>query len=142
MRAFPSIAIVAAVVASGVALVAGQHTPAEPVFTAEQVAVGKVVYARSCAACHMPDLSGNVEYPALAGPSFMSMWGTRTTKDLFDYMSASMPYGAPSLSPESYAAITAFILQSNGAVAGADPLSASTAVPIGSVSASPKTTTP
>jgi hypothetical protein len=47
-----------------------------------------------------------------------------------------MPYGAPSLSMESYLAITAYILQFNGAEAGPDALTPSTAVAIGSVAAS------
>ena len=46
-----------------------------------------------------------------------------------------MPYGLPSLSTEAYESITAYILESNGAVAGAQALRASTAVPIASVTA-------
>ena len=29
------------------------------VFTQQQVDAGRVAYARNCAECHMPDLSGN-----------------------------------------------------------------------------------
>jgi mono/diheme cytochrome c family protein len=134
--------VIAAVVGSGVVLVAGQQAPAAPVFTVEQATAGRAAYARQCASCHMPDLSGNVEYPALAGTAFIDTWGTRSTKDLFDYMSAAMPYGAPSLSSDEYAAIVAYILQSNGAVAGAGVLSGSTVVPIRSVTAPPKGTSP
>ena len=76
----------------------------------------------------MPDLSGNGEISALAGPTFMETWGPRSTKQFFDYISAAMPYGQPSLTTEAYTEITAFILQSNGAVAGETALSASTAV--------------
>ena len=81
----------------------------------------------------MPDLSGNNEIPPLAGTAFMETWGARSTKDLFDYMSAAMPYGGPSLSAETYTSIAAYILQSNGAVAGTEALSPSTVAPIGSV---------
>ena len=49
-----------------------------------------------------------------------------------------MPNGAPSLTPEAYTAITAYILQSNGGVAGPSALTGSTAVPIGSVIAQQK----
>ena len=138
--ALPTItkAIIAAVVGSSVVLVAGQQVPAAPVFTTAQATAGRVVYAKQCASCHMPDLSGNMEYPPLAGAGFMAAWGARSTKDFYDYMSAAMPYGAPSLSADEYAAITAYVLQSNGAVAGTDALSAMTAVPIGSVTASSK----
>ena len=128
-------AIIAAVVGSGVVLVAGQQAPATPVFTAEQATAGRAVYAKQCASCHMPDLSGNVEYPPLAGTAFMNTWGTRSTKEFYDYMSAAMPYGAPSLSADEYAAIVAFILQSNGAVAGPVALSGSMTVTIRSVTA-------
>jgi len=135
MRGRQIVAVVAfgAVTVAGAVLVAGENPPAAPVFTAEQAAAGRASYAKNCASCHMADLSGNVEYPPLAGAAFLGTWGTRSTKDLFDYMSAAMPYGAPSLSTESYAAITAYILQSNGALPGPDTLSASTVLPIGSV---------
>ena len=103
------------------------------VFTAKQATSGKAVYAKECASCHMPDLSGENEMPALAGTPFKAMWGTRTTKELFDYMSEAMPYGRPSLSAQEYTSILAYILQSNGAVAGTEALSATTVVPIGSV---------
>ena len=90
----------------------------------------------------MPDLTGNTEIPPLAGTAFIDTWGTRSTKDLFDYTSEAMPYGAPSLSVESYTSITAYILQANGGVAGADALSASTVAPIGSVTAPPRRPSP
>jgi mono/diheme cytochrome c family protein len=135
-------AIIAAVAGSGVVLMAGQQAPAASVFTAEQATAGRAVYAKQCASCHMPDLSGNVEYPPLAGTAFMNTWGTRSTKEFYDYMSAAMPYGAPSLSADEYSAIVAFILQSNGAVAGPEALSGSMAVAIRSVTAAPKSTPP
>ena len=135
-------ALAGAMVASAVVLVAGQQAAPAPVFTTEQAIAGRAVYAKQCASCHMPDLSGNMEYPPLAGTAFIAAWGTRSTKDFYDYMSAAMPYGAPSLSADEYAAITAYVLQSNGAVAGADALSASTAVRISSVTPLPKNPSP
>lgn len=120
----------AAVVASSAALVAGQFVPPDAVFTAQQAAAGKAAYAKSCASCHMPDLSGNAEMPALAGTTFMGAWGDRSTKELFDYISASMPYGGPSLATETYESITAYVLQANGAPAGERALTASTELPI------------
>jgi mono/diheme cytochrome c family protein len=128
-----TMAIIAAVVVWGGVVRARQQVPVAPVFTAQQASAGKTAYAKNCASCHMPDLSGNAEIPALAGTAFMTTWGARTTKELFDYMSAAMPYGAPSLSVEAYTTITAHILQSNGAVAGDEALTASTAVRIGSL---------
>ena len=134
LHAFATGASAAALVASGVVLIGGQ-APAASVFTAQQAAAGKVAYAKNCASCHMPDLSGNNEIPPLAGEAFMGTWGTRSTKDLFDYMSAAMPYGGPSLSAETYTVIAAYVLQSNGAAAGAEALSASTAARIDSLTA-------
>jgi len=48
-------------------------------------------------------------------------------------MSGAMPYGAPALDADTYASLTAYILRSNGASAGDQPLSASTDVVIASV---------
>jgi S-disulfanyl-L-cysteine oxidoreductase SoxD len=131
-------AIVLALVASNVALKAGgsglsQQEPIAPVFSAEQAAAGKLAFGKACAGCHMADLSGQDDAPPLAGAPFASSWRTRTTKDLLDYMSTAMPPGGSSLAPEDYASIVAYVLQINGAVAGAQALSASTGVPIGSV---------
>jgi mono/diheme cytochrome c family protein len=106
---------------------------ATAVFTEQQAAEGRAAYAKHCASCHLPDLSGNAEIPPLAGATFKDTWRNRTTKDLRDYMSAAMPYGAPSLEPDTYTVITAYVLQANGAVAGEEKLAASTAVPINAV---------
>ena len=100
------------------------------VFSASQADAGKVAFGKACASCHMPDLSGNADAPPLAGPNFMSVWGKRTTKDLFDYVSATMPPGGASTSRETYVSIVAHLLRSNGAVAGTDELTATTAARI------------
>ena len=109
-----------------------QSAPAA-VFTQQQVDAGHAAYTLHCAECHMPDLSGNNEKPPLAGQTFMSTWGARTTKELLDYMSGAMPFGGPSLDAETYLALTAYVLQSNGASAGPVALTSSTAVRIGSL---------
>ena len=128
-------ALITAVVMLCAAVAAGKQAPAAAVFTQEQAAAGKAAFAKSCASCHMPDLSGNECAPPLAGPNFLSTWRTRTTKDLFDYMATTMPAGGTSLPKDTYVSITAFVLQSNGAVAGTNLLSATTTVPIGTVTA-------
>jgi mono/diheme cytochrome c family protein len=120
----------------GVVLTAATAPPAEPVFTAQQATAGKAAFAKTCAACHMPDLSGNNEAPALAGTLFMETWKNRTTKELFDYMSAEMPRGGTPQTQEIYLALTAFVLQSNGAVAGEQAYTATTAVPIDTITPS------
>jgi alcohol dehydrogenase (cytochrome c) len=122
---------VSAVGVLGVALVATQQ-PAPSVFTADQAAAGRAAYQANCASCHLPDLAGRNEAPQLAGANFMNTWRTRTTRDLFDY-SGTMPPNAPSLDAAQYAAITAFVLQANGAAAGSQAFTPATAVPIGSI---------
>lgn len=81
----------------------------------------------------MPDLSGNGDIPQLSGEIFLSTWRTRSTKELFDYLSATMPPAGPRHGAETYLAISAYILQANGAVTGAEALTDSTAVPVGSL---------
>ena len=117
---------------SGAMLLAAQQ-PRSSVFTREQAEAGRAAYAKHCASCHMPDLSGDNERPPLVGASFMTTWGSRSTKEFLAYMSGAMPYGAPALDADTYASLTAYILRSNGATAGDEPLSVSTDVAIGSV---------
>ena len=128
-----AVAIALFVAACGAVRGVGQETVAEGAFTMQQVTAGKAAFTKACASCHMPDLSGNNEVPALAGASFTSTWGARTTKELFDYMSGAMPPGGPALSVESYESIVAFVLHTNGASSGSSPLKASASVPIGRV---------
>ena len=113
---------------------AGQAASAQ-VFTAAQATAGQASYQANCASCHVPDLSGRNEAPQLAGSNFMNTWRGRTTKELVEYMQATMPPGRPSLAADEYVNIAAFILQSNGAAPGAQALAASTATPIGTIAA-------
>jgi alcohol dehydrogenase (cytochrome c) len=124
--------IAAAAAAFTVAVVAGQQAPAA-IYTADQAAAGRAVYQASCASCHLPDLAGRNEAPPLAGANFMNTWRGRTTRDLFEFIQATMPPASASLSPEQYLAVSTFLLQANGASAGAQAFTPTTAVPIGSV---------
>ena len=108
----------AVVFASALGVTAQESVPTT--YTEAQAAAGKAAFAKSCAACHMPDLSGNNEVPQLAGESFMGTWGDRTTKEFFEYMSGAMPPGGPALTVDAYEAIAALILKSNGAPAGGE----------------------
>lgn len=121
-----------ALVVSSVAVGARQPDPSAAIFTVEQASAGKAGYARSCASCHLADLSGNNDAPPLAGAGFMSAWGTRTTKELFDYTTASMPPG-DALTADAYLSIMAYVLHVNGAPAGSTAYTSSTAVPIASL---------
>jgi alcohol dehydrogenase (cytochrome c) len=133
MKALIGSCLVFAVTAGVSLTVTSGQTPGPPVFTAAQATAGEVLYQANCASCHVPDLSGRNEAPQLAGGNFMNTWRARTTKDLVEYMSATMPPGQPSLPEAAYLNIAAFILQSNGAAAGTQPLVVATAAPIGSI---------
>jgi alcohol dehydrogenase (cytochrome c) len=118
--------------APGVASVAGQTGP----FTAEQAEAGRAVYQVTCASCHLSDLGGSNEAPPLAGVNFINTWRNLTTRELFNRIRSTMPPNKPgSLGDEATASIVAYILEFNGAVAGAQPLMSSTVVPIGRVAA-------
>ena len=116
----------------GLVLLAGQQPPAA-VYSAAQAGAGRAVYQQSCASCHMPDLAGRNEAPQLAGNNFMNTWRSRSTRDLFEFIQSTMPPTGETLSADQYLAVTAFILQANGAPAGTQPLTATTATPIGTV---------
>ena len=122
-----------AIVVCAAMAVAGQEVRSAQVFTAHQASDGRIAYSKSCASCHMPDLTGNNDVPPLTGENFVSAWRTRTTKDLYDYIAGAMPPGGPALSADTYASIVAYIFESNGAAPGGRPFSADPAVAIGSV---------
>ena len=96
----------------------GQQAAGRRSTPAAQAAAGRSVYQANCASCHMPDLAGRNEAPPLAGDNFMNTWRTRTTRDLFEFMSSTMPPTGETLSAGSVPRVTAYILQSNGAAAG------------------------
>ena len=124
----------AAAVALGVASAAAQQPARAGVYTAAQANAGRAVYQANCSDCHLRDLKGSNEAAPLAGVNFMSAWRDRTTSDLFNKILTSMPPGkAGSLGETEIVTIVAYILQSNGAAAGSQALSATSAVPIGEV---------
>lgn len=120
-------------VALAATLVAGQQPGPPPVFTAAQAAAGRALYQAQCSACHMPDLGGRGEAPALAGANFMTAWRTRSTQDLFAKMANGMPPTGGPLSPEQYSALAAFLLDANGAAAGPQPFAPGTLARIGDI---------
>jgi hypothetical protein len=69
-----------------------------------------------------------------AANGFMSSFGNRSTKDLYNFIAKSMPAGAPaSLSEEQYTNITAYLLYANGAKAGSAVFSKDTDVKVSSI---------
>src|SRR6516164_2887447 len=111
-----------AIASAGLALMA--QAPAAT-YTAAQAAAGRTAYQAQCASCHLPDLKGSGDAASLAGSEFMGSWGRRTTRELLSFMQLTMPPTRPgALSQDEYVSIVAFILQSNGAPAGAQALTA------------------
>ena len=135
MRTSYPVAIAAvAGLAGGVWIVTAQQSPAPASFTADQATAGRAVYDANCASCHMPALNGRGEAPQLAGSQFMSTWANRSVHDLLAFTEAAMPpLNAGSISEADYLNVTAFILQANGAVAGNQPLTATSAFTLRSV---------
>jgi hypothetical protein len=101
------------------------------VFTAVQAAAGKVAFEKTCADCHtdslIPPAGSNV--PPLAGATFLTKWGVRTTKDLSDRIKLAT---GPDDQDKSLI-LMAYILQFNGARPGTQELTPATTVEIRSI---------
>jgi alcohol dehydrogenase (cytochrome c) len=111
-----------------------QQTPAVGPFTDAQASAGQTAYGQNCASCHANSLGGAGEAPALTGTGFMGSWGRRTTQELYNEIRLGMPPENPnSLSADTYTAITAFLLEANGAKPGASPLTPEMTITIASV---------
>ncbi len=96
------------------------QTPAPEIttaaFTANQAALGKAVYAKSCACCHGVEMGGSEFASGLKGPIFNQNWGGKTAAALFNYIATKMPPANPGeLGAEANAQVIAYILQQNGA---------------------------
>ena len=121
----------AVIAASG--LILGQQPAAGP-FTAQQAAAGNASYQANCAGCHQQNLSGSGDAPPLRGTQFVTNWGPRTTSELLSFMQLTMPPAKPGVvSADEYAGIVAFILQSNGVLAGNQALTPNTEIRINSL---------
>jgi quinoprotein glucose dehydrogenase len=89
------------------------------VYTEEQANRGKAQYVKSCATCHLNDLSGGGTAPPLVGDLFLSNWLDRTVADLLERFRSTMPQNEPgSLSRETYLDILVYVLQANDYPAG------------------------
>jgi alcohol dehydrogenase (cytochrome c) len=118
--------------ASGVSFAAARQAGSVGAFTAVQANSGRTAYQQKCAPCHLPDLRGSNEAPPLAGGNFVNTWRSRTTADLVNRIHNTMPANNPgSVGEQDVIDIVAFILQQNGAVAGAQALTSAASIPIG-----------
>ncbi len=118
--------------ASGFSFAAARQAGSVGAFTAVQANSGRAAYQQNCAPCHLPDLRGSNEAPPLAGGNFVNTWRSRTTADLVNRIHNTMPANNPgSVGEQDVIDIVAFILQQNGAVAGAQALTSAASIPIG-----------
>src|SRR5712692_9791823 len=125
--------ILLAIISSSLVL-SGQQGPAPGRYTAAQAAAGRTAYQAQCSSCHLPELKGSGDAAPLAGSEFIDAWGRRSPRELLSFMQLTMPPARPGgLSQEDYINIAAFILQSNGAPAGNQPLTAATEAAINSL---------
>jgi alcohol dehydrogenase (cytochrome c) len=117
----------AAFVAVMIASVGGQQVPpaATSVYTTAQAQAGRAAYMQQCAGCHLPDVRGSGDAPALTGPDFRSKWGARAVNELFTHIAQTMPPASPgSLGERGTLEVTAYLLEINGAPAGPQALTA------------------
>ena len=105
---------------------AARATPAttwDGVYTEAQAARGAEVYARVCAQCHGPALTG-AEGPPLTGADFTSNWNGLSLGELFERVRTSMPTDDPSrVSAAEKIDVLAHILASGKFPAGSSELS-------------------
>lgn len=99
----------------------------EGVYTEEQAARGKKLYAQYCSSCHGHDLAGGSSggdvAPPLTGREFIAGWDGLTAGDLFERIRGSMPQDSPgSLSGQQNSDILAYVFASNKLPAGGTEL--------------------
>ena len=93
------------------------------VYTEEQARRGEARYRDGCARCHLENLKGNEQAPALVGDPFIAEWETKTLRDFYGRVLSTMPADDPgSLDEKAVLDVLAFVLEANGFPAGARPL--------------------
>ena len=138
------------IAASGVlavGLVAAATLGTADAFTRDQAHAGERTYKRQCARCHGVDGSGkDDQYKGLRAPELIGAGALpceprpfqkirkddfRTPKDIYDYVSATMPADQPAiLDAEEYWDVVAYLLLANGRAADGTPLDATSAAQI------------
>jgi alcohol dehydrogenase (cytochrome c) len=127
-------------IAFAIASVGGQQAQpaADGVFTAAQAQAGQAAYAQQCAGCHGQDFRGSADAPSVQGQDFRGKWGPRAVNELFTYLVQTMPPTNPgALGEEGTLAVTAFLLQINGAPAGQQALTPRVETPINTLLTGP-----
>jgi mono/diheme cytochrome c family protein len=157
-----SLLLAATVLAAGLFDLAGQQPAASAVFTPAQAAAGRQIYENTCGKCHTPTLLGRKGDPGelppisslsasyqkfigprglvapLTGKVFIDRWGGKTVAELIARFQETVddPYlKFEGMNDESTVNITAYVLQVNGAKAGIQPLTRTTAAIVRSLTA-------
>ena len=121
------VAITLGVAGAWMSRAAAQTGAAPGPFTDAQAQAGQPIYRSRCAACH----EGGGETGPLSGANFVNTWTTRSTRDLYTRIKTTMPFNDPgSLTDADAASVVAYVLKSNGAVAGTADFTPTTAVAI------------
>ena len=110
---------------------ASKRSIKDGVYTELQANRGEREYGRSCEHCHGASLEGDAgkEIPTLVSDPFMRKWNGKNLKELFDFLSRSMPADNRSaLSARTYTDLIAYLLRANEAPAGSTALPDSPAV--------------
>ena len=115
-------------VAAAVLAALAQGTAAtvwDGVYTEAQARRGLDKYTQVCSNCHLPDLSGSDQAPALVGGEFLDRWEGQSVGDLADRIRTTMPQDdVGSLNIQMSADLTAYLLQVNRFPAGSTELKA------------------
>ena len=92
-------------------------------FTEQQSRNGREIYQANCASCHLPNLAGAFEAPALVGANFVNVWRSLPVSEMVTLVQETMPLQSPgSLTSSQYVDTIAFILGENGIQATNQPL--------------------
>jgi len=152
--------MLAAILGSGLFVLPGQQPAQTSVFTSAQAEAGRKSYENTCGRCHTYSLHGRKgeagelspvsslseadqkfignpnRVPPLAGEAFLNRWGENTVAQLIDrfQITASDPsFKFKDVDDDTVVNITAYVLQVNGAKAGAQPLTRTTGAVVNSI---------
>jgi mono/diheme cytochrome c family protein len=120
---FAALGLVLGLSAAALKAQTAKHNVWDGVYTADQAAQGKALFADKCATCHGADLNGAEMAPPLVGPTFLGDWVGQSADDLFTRIHTTMPANDPgSLSNAQVTQVLAYILSANQFPAGSTAL--------------------
>ncbi len=120
---FAALGLVLGASLAGLKAQTAAHNVWDGVYSADQAAQGKALFADKCATCHGADLTGGEMAPPLVGAIFMGDWAGQSADDLFTRIHTTMPANDPgSLSNVQTTQVLAYILQMNQFPAGSAAL--------------------